>query len=285
MGSPTTYGSYKPLKNPIAINQTTGQRTTLPAAGAPPAPGAPAAPGGGGNDYTNAAMKRLQSIASGQDVPLDEATKANMLSKSQEGAAAAEQAQNQSLMEGAAAGGASPNDPSLQGAKRQNMAARQGANQQASRDIELETRRQNFAASQGAAESLAGFGQAQQRIDQNDPNNPANAQMISNPFPGGASSGGSPLGFQYGGGGGGVSTVNQAAQNRLAQPAPQQSAAQKLAATNRTSGLASVRQQQNALDRGGTSITQQNRDKQAANALAAKNKTLGRPSDGYYEMS
>jgi hypothetical protein len=213
-------------------------------------------------------MNRLQSIAEGKDVPLDEATKANMLSKSQEGAAAAEQAQNQSLMEGAVAGGASPNDPSLQGAKRQNMAARQGANQQAARDIELETRRQNFAASQGAAESLAGFGQAQQRIDQSDPNNPANAQLISNPTPGGAHSGASPLGMQYNPEAGGQSFVNQAASGRLSQGQGGQSAPAKtryqLAQEQgrRLSGLASVRQAQNATDRGtGPTLTERNRYK------------------------
>lgn len=252
MGTNNTYGKYTALKNPITINQATGQRGNLYPTGAPPAPGAPAAPAAPPvNDYTKQAMDRLSAISSGKDVPLDEATKANMYSKAQEQTAAAEQAQNQSLMEGAAAGGASPNDPSLQGAKRQAMAARQGGNQQAMRDIELETRRQNFAASQSASESLAGLGQNQQRIDMSNPNNPANAQMISNPFPGGASSGPSPLGFQMNRAGGGWqgNMVNQAAQNRLAQP--QQSNADMLAAQQRrNSGLATVRQQQNNDDRG-----------------------------------
>lgn len=257
-GSSSTYGKYTPIT----------PRPLIPGTSMPGAPAAPGAPGTGGNDYTKAAMGRLQSIAEGKDVPLDDATKANMLSKSQEGAAAAEQAQNQTLMEGAVAGGASPNDPSLQAAKRQNMAARQGSNQQAARDIELETRRQNFAASQGAAESLAGFGQAQQRIDQNDPAN--NVQMLPGGMPGGASSGPSALGMQYNpAAGGGQSAVNQAAMSRLGQqgggqPAPRAKTRYELSQEmgNRLSGTASVRQAQNAADRGtGPTLTQQNRYK------------------------
>lgn len=115
-----------------------------------------------GNAQSDAAVKYLNRVLEGKELPYDQATKANMLSEQSGMAAAAESAQNQELMNNATAGGASANDPSLAAAKRSNLARRQSANMGAARDIAQNANVQNFGAKEGAAKALATFGLAEQ---------------------------------------------------------------------------------------------------------------------------
>jgi hypothetical protein len=106
------------------------------------------------DDYVNAALGNLESIASGQRMPFDQATKSNMMSQASSMSAAAEQAQAGQMRNAAAMGGASLNDPSYQAAQRELMARRQGTNAQAANAIEMEANQANFGAQRDASNQM-----------------------------------------------------------------------------------------------------------------------------------
>lgn len=114
------------------------------------------------NPYEASAMGFLQQVLSGQRLPYDEATQANMLTQASDMSGAAEAAQNQQAQQQAVAGGASATDPSLQGLAREYMAQRQGQNQQSANNIAQTASRANFGAQQDAARTMADYGLAQQ---------------------------------------------------------------------------------------------------------------------------
>ena len=109
-----------------------------------------------------AAMGYLRSIMEGQNVPFTDAVKRQMLGQQSGMNAAAEATQANALCTGAAVGGASARDPSLQGALRQQMAARQGANTTAAGNIATQATLSNASARQGAGQQLAGWGNARE---------------------------------------------------------------------------------------------------------------------------
>lgn len=127
------------------------------------------------------ALSYLEGVVGGQNTPYNEQTRNSMFSQASGMNAAAEGAQNQQLQAAFAMGGANPNDPSAQNAMRQNMAQRQGANQEAMGAI---NRTANLA-NQGAQQSAAGTLLAHETAMN------AQNQAASN----------AALGYLYGGGG------------------------------------------------------------------------------------
>lgn len=113
---------------------------------------------GGQDPDLTAAMQYLRGVMQGDNVPFTDAVKAQMLGQQSSMNAAAEAGQNQALRTGAAVGGASGNDPSLRGALRQSMAARQGANTTAAGQINTQATLANQQAQSQAGQQLAGWG-------------------------------------------------------------------------------------------------------------------------------
>jgi hypothetical protein len=124
------------------------------------------------DDYVNAALGNLESIASGQRMPFDQATKSNMMSQASSMSAAAEQAQAGQMRNAAAMGGASLNDPSYQAAQRELMARRQGTNAQAANAIEMEANQANFGAQRDASNQMGAL-RMQQRQNSRPQDQPA----------------------------------------------------------------------------------------------------------------
>lgn len=157
------------------------------------------------DDYVNAALGRLQSVASGQNLPFDETTRSNMLSRAGDMNAAAEEQQAGSMRDSAAAGGASLSDPSYAAAQRELSSRRQGANANAAQDIDMTANRENFAAQNTANNQMATL-----RFDQR-----SRSPVAAQPAPGAGSpngntsqhtplpANGSTTGWNYGGGAGG----------------------------------------------------------------------------------
>jgi hypothetical protein len=125
-----------------------------------PQSGGTAAAGGASSQSTTAAggggagEAFFNGVLSGDKMPFNPATRANMVSRASDMTAAAEGANNQRAANNAAAGGASASDPSFQAAQMGNQAARQTANQTAVRDIDTTAEQQNFGAQMNAAEAL-----------------------------------------------------------------------------------------------------------------------------------
>lgn len=96
----------------------------------------------------------MNDVLAGKNLPFSPFAKSQMLSQQSDMSAAAEGARNQQMMGAAAMGGASASDPSLQGARMSNMAARQTQNQTAARDIDAQAYQANFGAQMDAASML-----------------------------------------------------------------------------------------------------------------------------------
>jgi len=118
-------------------------------------PIASTAPGGSVTASKNAALARLEQVGSGQNLPVSDAQKAGMMSAQSDMSAAAEAQQNAALRRTTAAGGGSLYDPSHGAAERENAADRQGANQEAKRDIDLKAAGTNYEAEFAANRLLA----------------------------------------------------------------------------------------------------------------------------------
>jgi hypothetical protein len=141
-----------------------------------------------------AAMQYLRSVMEGNNVPFTDAVKNQMLSQQSGMNAAAEAGQNQALTRSAAVGGSSGNDPSLRGAMRQSMAARQGANTEAAGKINTQATLANNQAQGTAGQQLAGWGnQREARLNRmvpgvgggesNTQGNSPNASFLQMPSP------------------------------------------------------------------------------------------------------
>lgn len=96
----------------------------------------------------------MNDVLAGKNLPFSPFAKSQMLSQQSDMSAAAEGARNGQMMGAAAMGGASASDPSLQGARMSNMAARQAQNQTAARDIDVQANTANFGAQMDAASML-----------------------------------------------------------------------------------------------------------------------------------
>jgi hypothetical protein len=118
-------------------------------------PIASTAPGGSVTASKNAALARLEQVGGGQNKPIGDAEKAGMMSAQSDMSAAAEAQQNAALRRTTAAGGGSLYDPSHGAAERENAADRQGANQEAKRDIDLKAAGTNYEAEFAANRLLA----------------------------------------------------------------------------------------------------------------------------------
>ena len=153
-----------------------------PYAGLDRAPGA----GGPAGGAESAAMKYLSGVVSGENTPYNESTRSSMYSQASGMNAAAEGAQNAQLQSSIAAGGASSTDPSAMTALRQNMAARQGANQRSMGDIDRTANLANQGAQQQAAGTLLSNETAREMAMKSQNQSASNAAMS----------------YLYGGGGG-----------------------------------------------------------------------------------
>lgn len=146
----------------------------------------PSAGGGSsGNRPESAALSYLTGTVRGQNAPFNQQAIDSQYSQASGMNAAAETAQNGRIGEQVAAGGASPNDPSAQAARSQNMAMRQGANQRAMGQIQSQASQANQQAQQQAATTLLGS------EDRRDALNQGYNQQASQ----------AALGYLYGGGG------------------------------------------------------------------------------------
>jgi hypothetical protein len=105
--------------------------------------------------YTQAALDRFKSVATGGTQPYDDTTKNAMLTSASNASAAAEGSQSQMLQQQMAMNGGSMSDPASQAAMRELAANRQGANQNALNGINMEANRANFAAANDGASNLA----------------------------------------------------------------------------------------------------------------------------------
>ncbi len=116
-----------------------------------------------GRDPNSAtAIAFLNSVISGNKLPMDQTAQNNQLSQQSGMASAAESARNNAQAGAAAANGASIYDPSLQGARMNNMATRQAANMNSQNRIAQGAANANFGAQMDAAGSLANLGLAQE---------------------------------------------------------------------------------------------------------------------------
>jgi hypothetical protein len=115
----------------------------------------------GGNANSAAAIKYLNQVIKGKQLPYDKETRRNMLSEQSGMASAAEVARNAEMNQSAVAGGASYNDPSLAGARASSMANRQSQNMGAAREIAQNASIANQAQKMAAAKALATFGLAE----------------------------------------------------------------------------------------------------------------------------
>lgn len=146
MGKPvsgTSYGQYNYYSKPQTIGTQIGG-------------GKPGSGGGSSSTTTGNADAEawFGGVLSGQNLPFSPFAQSQMLSQQSDMSAAAEGARNQQLMGNAAVGGASANDPSLRAGQMANMAARQGQNQTAARDISSAANQANFGAQMNAASEL-----------------------------------------------------------------------------------------------------------------------------------
>ena len=139
----TTYGNYNYYSTPRTIGTQIGGGTGGT---------------GGGSSTTQTgnadAEAWFKGVMGGQNLPFSPFAQSQMLSQQSDMSAAAEGARNQQLTGNAAAGGASANDPSLRAGQMSNMAARQGQNQTAARDISANANQANFGAQMQAASQL-----------------------------------------------------------------------------------------------------------------------------------
>ena len=137
----STYGQYNYYQTPQTIGRPAG-------GGA----------GGGGSSTTTTGNADAESwfkdVMGGKNLPFSPFQQSQALSQQSDMSAAAEGARNEQMMGSAAAGGASASDPSLQGGRMANMAARQTQNQTAARDISAQANRVNFGAQMDAASQL-----------------------------------------------------------------------------------------------------------------------------------
>lgn len=117
--------------------------------------------GGTGSAASDAALAFLNSVLSGQKLPMDAATVGAMETGAANDSAAAEAAQSDQLTRGAVAGGAATFDPSLQGRRMELTAARNATNAEARRKIAETASRTNFGAQMDAAGAMADIGMAQ----------------------------------------------------------------------------------------------------------------------------
>lgn len=117
--------------------------------------------------YINSALGHLKGITSGQNLPFDATTKANMLSGASDMAAAAEASNAGDIAARAAASGASMNDPATQAALAHLKSQRQQGNMQAAQGIESQANQANFAARSQAANQMGGMRLEQARVDPN----------------------------------------------------------------------------------------------------------------------
>jgi len=137
----STYGQYNYYQTPQTIGRPAG-------GGA----------GGGGASTTTTGNADAESwfkdVMGGKNLPFSPFQQSQALSQQSDMSAAAEGARNEQMMGNAAAGGASASDPSLQGGRMANMAARQTQNQTAARDISAQANKVNFGAQMDAASQL-----------------------------------------------------------------------------------------------------------------------------------
>lgn len=125
------------------------------------------------------ADKWLEDVLAGKNLPFSPAQQGAMLTQQSDMSAAAEAARNQSMDANAAASGASGRDPSLQGAKAANFAARQTANQRAAGDIASQANSANFGAQMNAANVLSNNQMTRESWQQQQNNaNQANIQQF-----------------------------------------------------------------------------------------------------------
>ncbi len=145
--------------------------------GSTPAPAAGGATGGAANPYGGSsygggsswgrdpnsapAIAFLNNVIGGNELPMGQAEQDRQLSQQSGMASSAEAARNSSQMGAAAANGASVYDPSLQGARLNNMATRQAANMNSQNRIAQGAANANFGARMEAAGTLAGLSQSQ----------------------------------------------------------------------------------------------------------------------------
>ena len=133
----STYGQYNYYQTPQTLGRPAG--------------------GGGASTTTTGnadAESWFKDVMGGKNLPFSPFQQSQALSQQSDMSAAAEGARNEQMMGNAAAGGASASDPSLQGGRMANMAARQTQNQTAARDISAQANKVNFGAQMDAASQL-----------------------------------------------------------------------------------------------------------------------------------
>lgn len=146
-GRQSTYGSGLGTVNLYGAANPLGPYSGLGRAGA----------GGGSSSSTSGnadAEAWLKNVMAGNNLPFSPQQQAAMLTQQSDMGAAAEGARNNQLDANAAASGSSGRDPSLQGAKAANFAARQVGNQRAAGNIASQANSANFGAQQDAANTL-----------------------------------------------------------------------------------------------------------------------------------
>lgn len=178
MGPIYQYGAANPY-GPYAGLQRAGAGTG--ASGSAPS---------GSTAGNSTALSYLEGVVGGQNTPYNEQTRNSMFSQASGMNAAAEGAQNQQLQAAFAMGGANPNDPSAQNAMRQNMAQRQGANQEAMGSINRTANIANQGAQQSAANTLLA-----RETALNAQNQAASQTALSYLYGGGGSQGSGPNNF------------------------------------------------------------------------------------------
>ena len=114
---------------------------------------------------TASATSFLEGVLNGTNAPYDAATQGSEYSTASDMSAQAETANNEHATAAAQRGGASANDPSLQGARLNNQAMRQGQNQKSMQDITSNAHKANFGAQMDAAGQLNQYNLEQERIN------------------------------------------------------------------------------------------------------------------------
>lgn len=111
--------------------------------------------------YQKSVMDFLQGQVNGANVPYTDTVKNSILAQQGQGAAAAEQAQMQSLRESLGASGGSIYDPGYQAAQREAQSQRQGMDLNAQGQLESHAAMDNFNAQSHGADQLAAARNAQ----------------------------------------------------------------------------------------------------------------------------
>ena len=146
-GAENPYGPYSALM-PFSAGNGASAGTTTTASSGP----------------TASATDFLNGVLSGTNLPYDAATQGSEYSTASDMSAAAETANNEQATAAAQRGGASANDPSLQGARMNNQARRQGQNEKSMQDITSNAHKANFGAQMDAAGQLNQYNLEQERM-------------------------------------------------------------------------------------------------------------------------